>query len=156
MEFPITANLCYIINEKGEVLLQKKALGWGKGNWNGPGGKVDPGESMEESVKREILEETNVKIKSLEERGFLEFIFSKERSKNNQRVYLFISRDYEGEPKNMGEGELKWFSKDKIPLKEMWDDDKYWLLPMLLGRTVKMRFYFDDNNKVIKCDNLDS
>lgn len=155
MDFPITANLCYIINKKGEVLLQKKALGWGKGNWNGPGGKVDPGESVEESVKREILEETDIKIKSLEKRGFLEFIFPKEKSDNNQRVYLFSSHDWEGEARDMGEGELKWFKIDEIPLKKMWDDDKYWLPSVLLGKTVKMRFNFDDNNKVKKYENLE-
>jgi len=154
MDFPITTNLCYLINKKGEVLLQKKALGWGKGNWNGPGGGVDPGETIEESVKREVLEETNVKIKSLLERGFLEFIFSKEKSKNNQRVYLFVSKDWEGEPKDMGDGELKWFSKDNFPFEDMWDDDKYWLIPMLSGKIMKMRFYFDDNNKVIKYEDL--
>lgn len=154
MDFLITTNLCYLINKKGEVLLRKKALGWGKGNWNGPGGKVETEETIEESVKREVFEETNVKIKSLLERGFLEFIFSKEKSKNNQRVYIFISKDWEGEPEDMGDGELKWFSKDNFPFEDMWDDDKHWLIPVLSGQTIKMRFYFDNNNKVIKYKKL--
>jgi hypothetical protein len=38
MDFPYIANLNYILNDRGEVLLQKKAGGFGKGNWNGSGG----------------------------------------------------------------------------------------------------------------------
>lgn len=31
--------LCYIINDKDEVLLIMKKRGFGKGKWNGPGEK---------------------------------------------------------------------------------------------------------------------
>jgi 8-oxo-dGTP diphosphatase len=148
MKYVQIFNLCYLINQKGEVLLQKKARGFGKGNWNGPGGKREKGETNEESMLREIKEETGASLKNWKKRGELKFIFPHDNY--NFFTYVYISYDWEGEPVNKGEGELKWFSQDKIPLDKMWDDDKYWLLDLLKGKLIKMEFYFDQNNKVVE------
>ena len=53
-----------VFNERGEVLLQKRA---DNGYWGLPGGKVDIGESVEQGAIREVLEETglNVAVKRL-------------------------------------------------------------------------------------------
>ena len=61
--FPYHVMICYIINDWGEVLLQKKARGFGVGKWNGPGGKLQAGETPEEACLREVKEETNLDIK---------------------------------------------------------------------------------------------
>lgn len=68
-------NLCYIINAQGEVLFQFKHRGFGVGKWNGPGGKVEDGETLEQSVIREIKEETGLEVANLEKGGELEFYF---------------------------------------------------------------------------------
>ncbi|MDD4902789.1 MAG: NUDIX domain-containing protein, partial [Patescibacteria group bacterium] len=94
MNFPYIVNLNYILNDRGEVLLQKKARGFGKGNWNGPGGKLKPGESPADSARREVLEETGIIIKDLEQRGEIEFVFI-DGSINNH-TYVFVTRDWEG------------------------------------------------------------
>lgn len=140
--------LCYIFNKKGEVLLQHKRKGFGQGKWNGPGGKVDKGETVEESVVREVKEETEIIIKSFEKVAELEFVFDGREDWNNY-CYVFISREYEGKPVDMGEGELAWFSLDAIPLDEMWEDDRIWLQDVLNGKRVKYRFNFDKNQKLI-------
>lgn len=149
MKFPYTTTLCYIFNGKGEVLLQKKARGFGEGKWNGPGGKVDSGETPEATAIREVEEETEIKIKELEEAGVLEFVFTANQEANNY-TYVYRAFKWEGEPKNTGEGKLKWFKKEEIPLAKMWDDDQYWLLTVLGGGSVYKRFYFDANGKVMK------
>ena len=153
MNFPYIVNLNYILNERGEVLLQKKARGFGKGNWNGPGGKLKPGESPAESARREFFEETEIVIKNLEQRGEIEFIFP-DQSINNH-MYVFVSREWEGETKDKGEGELRWFKIDELPLDKMWDDDQYWLPRLLAGEKIHMRFYFDENNKISRFEELD-
>ena len=58
----INATICEIIHD-GKLLLQRKAAGrfW-EGKWNGPGGKVDPGETPMEGVLREVREETGLTI----------------------------------------------------------------------------------------------
>jgi 8-oxo-dGTP diphosphatase len=153
MEFPYITTICYLINKKGEVLLQNKARGFGQGKWNGPGGKVDPGETPEEAIIREVEEETGIKINKLIKRGEHEFIFPHDLSINNY-TYIYISDNFEGEPENKGEGELRWYALDDIPLEKMWDDDRYWLKDALNGRQVDMRFYFNKDNKVEKFEEI--
>ncbi len=152
MNFPYIVNLNYILNDRGEVLLQKKARGFGKGNWNGPGGKLKPGEDPSESAKREVREETGIVIKDLEQRGEIEFIFP-DQSINNY-TYVFVAREWEGKPHDTGEGELKWFKIKELPLDKMWDDDHYWLPRLLAGEKIHTRFYFDANHKVSRFEEL--
>ena len=48
--------LCLILKD-GKMLLGMKKRGFGMGNWNGFGGKVQEGETIEDATKRELLEE---------------------------------------------------------------------------------------------------
>lgn len=56
----ILYNICLIKNEKDEILVQKRFRGM-KG-FSFPGGKINPDESIEESVCREVLEETGLQV----------------------------------------------------------------------------------------------
>ena len=47
------ANLCFIV-KGGRVLLIRKKRGLGAGKVNGPGGKIEPGETSMESAIREV------------------------------------------------------------------------------------------------------
>lgn len=127
--------------------MQCKSKGFGQGKWNGPGGKIESDETPEGSAQREVWEETGMEISELELRGELEFIFP-HKTEDNFYSYVFISRNYKGEPEDKGEGELRWFRRNDIPLDKMWDDDKYWLHEMLAGKFVRKRFYFDKDGRV--------
>lgn len=53
-----------VLHRPGEVLIVRRGPGQaGAGAWEFPGGKVDPGETPEAALSREILEELGVKIK---------------------------------------------------------------------------------------------
>ena len=54
-----------IINEKGEVLCCRRGYGEQKGFYEFPGGKVEPGENVEDALKREIEEELRAEIEIL-------------------------------------------------------------------------------------------
>ncbi|TCO09909.1 NUDIX domain-containing protein [Natronoflexus pectinivorans] len=54
-----------IFNEKGELLLTRRALNPNKGMLDLPGGFVDPDEKVEDAVIREINEELNLEVTSL-------------------------------------------------------------------------------------------
>lgn len=60
---PIPCNAAIIENERQEILLVKRKVDPKKGYWDWPGGFIEPGESFEESIKREINEELGVEIK---------------------------------------------------------------------------------------------
>lgn len=65
-EFYINAlpcNAAILENEKGEILLVKRKFNPQKGKWDWPGGFLDGGEALDNSVKRELKEELNVDIK---------------------------------------------------------------------------------------------
>lgn len=67
------ATLCYPIDDD-RVLLIEKQRGVGAGNVNGPGGKLEPGETPHECVVREVGEEVGVRVDPWKV-GELEFTF---------------------------------------------------------------------------------
>jgi len=154
MNFPYLVNLCYIINQRDEVLLRYKLRGFGQGKWNAPGGKIEPEETILESVKREVREETNLIVKKLRKTGELEFVFRGHEQSNNY-CHVFLCKDFIGEPiDNTGKGKLKWFKIKNLPWSSMWEDDQYWLPEVLRGKYIHQRFNFNKDGKLINYEKL--
>lgn len=63
---PSAAVAGFILNEAGELLVCRRGKEPEKGTWDLPGGFVDDNESAEEAIKREILEELQAKVTSVE------------------------------------------------------------------------------------------
>lgn len=61
---PVAAVGGLIVNDEGLLLMVRRARDPGKGQWGLPGGFVDRGESIEEALYREVLEETQLKVTS--------------------------------------------------------------------------------------------
>jgi NAD+ diphosphatase len=55
-----------ILNAKGELLFTRRAVNPHKGKLDLPGGFIDPGESAEQALARELKEELSLEIRSLE------------------------------------------------------------------------------------------
>ena len=51
-----------IFRKENTIFATEKGYGEFKGYWEFPGGKVEPGESLEEALRREIREELQVEI----------------------------------------------------------------------------------------------
>ncbi len=156
MEYPINkiTTLCYLINDKSEVLLIMKKRGFGVGKWNGPGGKVEIGENPKDSMIREVEEETGFRVANPRELGYIEFIWPEGQAERNQRCYIYLTEEFGGEVKESEECQPAWFAINQIPYDQMWDDDKYWYPDTLAGKAVKKRFFFDKNNKVLKHEDI--
>ena len=89
-----------ILNKEGQLLLQKRK---DNGYWGYPGGSMELGESFEETARREALEETGLKIKSLQLFDIISGKKSHYKYPNGDEIYdaavIFISDDWEGELK---------------------------------------------------------
>ena len=145
----IVTNLIYVLNDQNQVLLGLKKKGFGEGLWNGPGGKVKPGESPEEAAKRELLEEVGIQAAELESRGILYFVFHK-TGETAHPCHVYVCRDYTGSPAESDEMIPKWFNLDDIPYDRMWEDDTLWLDTVLRGGNVNLKCWFDENNKALR------
>ena len=135
------ANLLFVI-EGGEVLLIRKKTGLGQGKINGPGGKLEPGETAVEAAVREIREELHLEVDpaDCEAMGILRFQFVDGLALH---VVVFRTFRYGGTPTETREAAPLWFSFDELPFGEMWADDRYWLREMLEGRRFEANFVFD-------------
>ena len=132
--------LC-LVHQHPRVLLGMKKRGFGAGRWNGFGGKLKDGETIEGAARREVLEETGLKATTLNKRGILEFEF--ENDPTMLEVHIFRIESYDGVPKESEEMKPQWFNVDEIPFSQMWSDDLYWFPLFLKGRTFKGRLLFD-------------
>src|SRR6187431_3003101 len=87
------ATLLFVIRD-GQILLIRKKRGLGAGKVNGPGGRIEPGETPEQAAVREVQEEIGVTPLHLENRGLLRFQFIDGYSLN---CIVFLARDFTGE-----------------------------------------------------------
>lgn len=129
--------------------MKKASRGVGKGKWNAPGGKVENGESPRKNAKREVLEETNLKVKALMSHGTILFFMNGSRVLE-AKVHVFSTRDFTGTPQSTDEGRVRWFGLAELPFDGMWDDAKYWLGLMLGGSKFDARFYYTRGDRAVK------
>ncbi len=78
-----------ITNKKGEVLLTTSSK-WG-GKWTCQGGHLESGETLEEAVKREAKEETNLDVTEFELVCIQNAIFPGDYHKNSHMVFIDYS-----------------------------------------------------------------
>ncbi len=131
--------LCFILREE-EILLIRKKRGLGAGKIVGPGGRLEPGETILECAIRETIEEVGVVPEDPQPRGELRFQF---RDGYSVHVHVFTSVDFVGEVSESLEALPLWTPRDAIPYDEMWEDDRIWIPWMLDGRAFEGRFVFD-------------
>jgi len=134
-----TGVLCFIISE-GNILLIHKKRGLGAGKINGPGGRIDPGETPLQATIRETREEVALTPLNLEETGQLCFQF---KDGYSLRCHVFLASSFNGTPAETDEAVPFWCPVDSIPYDQMWEDDRHWLPLMLKGNKFQGRFIFD-------------
>lgn len=114
-----------IVNEAGRVLLVKhvpERNGFWQGKWICPGGKLELGESMEQGVAREIMEETNLQIHLIIPLTPFERIVKSDGKTTLHVIYIdFLAQLVSGEFRpgsDVGEG--IWVSREDLP--KIWDE----------------------------------
>lgn len=134
----ILATLLFVVKD-GQILLIEKKRGIGAGKVNGPGGKINPGESPLECAVRETEEE--LLITPLAPRKMGELWFSMTHIPHIH-CHVFMATDLLGTPTETDEAVPLWTPIEKIPYERMWEDDRHWLPDMIAGRSFLGKFRF--------------
>lgn len=146
--------LIFVFNPAGQILLcaKKKSDSWftmSLDKWNGAGGKVDPGESVEEWAIRELAEETGVVVgaDALQKMGVIDFTFAA-RPDRDQRMHIFFVKNYTSDFQETDEMKPQRRDPASLPYDQMREDDKYWLPRVLAGEYVEYIFGFGMDEKL--------
>lgn len=124
--------LCLCITKIKFSSLQKPRRGW----WVAPGGKMESGESVKDSVVREYREETGIYILNPQLKGVFTFIIKEgDQIVQEWMMFTFMADSFTG--KNVTESEegiLKWHEVKDVPHLPMAPGDSHILDFMLKGK----------------------
>jgi ADP-ribose pyrophosphatase YjhB (NUDIX family) len=106
-----------IVDEQNRLLLMKRS---DSGCWGPPGGVVEPGEVVEEAARRETLEETGLRVHSMDFFGVFSGPELYYKYPNGDEVHnvtiVYLSRDISGDIRLNGEHSgWHWFALADIP-----------------------------------------
>ena len=123
---PKMTTLCYLERGNQYLLLHrtKKENDENHDKWIGVGGKFEDGESPEDCVCREVLEETGLTLTEYRYRGIVTFVSDLYPC---EYMHLFTAQGWTGTEQVCDEGELAWISKQKFASLPMWEGDRIFL-----------------------------
>lgn len=137
------------LRQEDTVLLAMKKRGFGAGLYNGAGGKLQPGETIEESLLRQGREEISVTPTAFYKVAEHDFVQDCDSAPWHLYVHAFIADDWLGKPAESDEMAPEWFRLNDIPYARMRQDDPHWLPRVLNGEKLRTIFTFDSNNQLI-------
>ena len=114
--------LCYIEREDSYLMLHrvKKKNDLNENKWVGIGGHAEEGESPEDCLLREAMEETGLLLTSYRFRGLVTFVSDKW---GTEYMCLYTADGFEGELTDCDEGCLEGVPKSEIPNLNLWTGD---------------------------------
>lgn len=121
------ATLCYLKGDGRTLMIHRirKANDMHLGKWNGLGGKLNPGETPEECVTREVYEESGLEIVNPLLKGIL--TFPKFANNEDWYAFVFVARKFRGQLVNSKEGDLAWIEDERLLDLNLWEGDRIFI-----------------------------
>lgn len=144
LELVELTNMCMIHDyTTDKVLVQVR----NKNDWDGisfPGGHIEIGESVVQSVKREVLEETGLIVDNLKPCGIKDWYDYKKQKR--YIVFFYKTSTYSGKLlPSSHEGENKWMSIEEIINSGIIASDFLEMLNIFTEKVDYTEFYYEDN-----------
>ncbi len=120
------STLAYVRRGDRTLMLRRPDSGHPQaGKYNGLGGKLEPGESPEECLRREVLEEAGLVVVEAEYKGLI--TFPDFDGRDDWYVWVYLVTRCEGEPRSGPEGDLEWVETASVKDLPLWEGDRYFL-----------------------------
>lgn len=126
---------CYLEKDDKTLMLHrtKKEKDYSKDKWLGIGGHIEDGETPDEAMLREIMEEAGIVPLNLKLRGIITFP-AFDLNDNTDIMFLYTANDYKGELIICNEGDLEWVETSKINELNIWPGDREYFKWLKDGR----------------------
>lgn len=118
----VNTTLCYLERDGQYLMLHrvKKEHDLNRDKWIGVGGKLEPGESPEDCLCREVLEETGLTLTRYRYRGLVTFVSDQW---GTEYMHLYTADGFSGELLDCDEGTLEWVAKAAVKRLPLWEGD---------------------------------
>lgn len=136
-----------IITWQGKTLLGEKKKGEiGTGTLNGPGGKLEPGETLEECLIRETREEMAIQLfeDKLTKVAIITFHADGEPT---FRVHVYRTSDFKGTPRETADMIPAWYDNDDLPFDRMLGSDRKWYRQAIDGEPFCANVYYREGTE---------
>lgn len=141
---------CYLIEENKIVVTKYKKGNKKEGYYDIPGGKIEDGETSEQTAIRKMKEETGIEVEDLKYKGKMIIEYP-------NRIFdldVFITNKYKGEPQEFDENTSEW-----IDIKELLQKEKLLSNIMILDRffikgLIDDKYNFEMNIEVDEEENI--
>lgn len=129
-------NMCLIYTDD-KILVQEKNGTKYEGGLVFPGGHVEEGESLRDSIIREIKEETGLTISNPRPCGYKDWI---REDGSRYIVLLYKTESFSGDIKSSNEGRVFWLDRKDIPRRLLFLENLRMQMAIICGTVVMTPF----------------
>lgn len=143
----------YLVKDNEVLLGVRTRVSDGLGHLivSGIGGRLEEGESAEDALVREVLEEIEVVVTDFKKVGHV-VCLSPHRPLWNLSVAYYVVTSFEGEPKKTEDIDPYWYPKNKLPLSDMWLDNQITVPLVLNDKRIAGSFLYGANGQIVEHD----